>query len=1110
MNITSLQQRLERAPSQWAQSLFDDLQNNLRFFILLAIVCVCSFPAFGQGASASISGIISDPTGAVLPGATVTAQNTDTMLKQTTVASSSGLYLLAPLPPGNYSVTAVQPGFERLTVLRTVAVGEAASLNIALKVGATAQSVTVNEGQVLIDTTNSEISNVIGQKEITQLPLNGRDPASLIFLSPGVQNVLNLSGVGTLPTSNTFLTEVGGSGNGLQQGSTFALLDGIPNMDTYDGLMQPFPNPDATHAFQAVTDNYSAQFGYSPAAVINIETNSGTNSIHGNVFEFIRNNDLNASNWFSGSVDQLKQNQFGGSLGAPIMKNKLFVFANYQGTKASEASETDTSYTPTAAMLQGDFSALPITLNAPFATVNGVKNQIDPALFSPAAVTMTQEALPLGQVASSGLVTFVGPKVENSTNEGLLRLDYTMSDKMRFFLRSFISDYDDPGGQIKGNVLAGVTGQRGWFLNEEVSNTWLPTPSLVNTVNTAWTYLNVWDGSQALTKSGTPFCLSEIINVSDAPGCYLQAANGNFGVHGGVPNENPRTTWWISDDAIKTFGAHTIKFGGNFAHQYSNNLTTWPAAANINFSGQFTGYANADFLLGEASSFFQGAAQYTQMVGVQFALYAEDQYRVNKKLTVTAGVRWDPDWAPAAVNGGVGFVPGEQSQRYPTAPMGAIFPGDKGLNSTLRSSSNAYFEPRLSMAYAATPKTVIRAGFGLFDAPMFWAFYNHTTGIAPTDPSYNLSATANTPISFANPWASFAATGGTDPFTPQTLLPQPNLPASQAIFLLPMSIGAVYSPNFKLPVTQTWNLSIEKQLTQAVALHLAYVGSQTYHQSAIVDLNPGIFANASDRTTYTNFSNITEMKDEGTASYQALQVGGTVRDYRGLTVDSHFTWSKAMDLSDSGNTAWHGGLGDPFSDSADRNWNRGVAGMNIPLVSVTSAIYTTPSLNGHSALLKTIGGSWEISGVGTMQSGYPFSIWGGNGGDSSGSLQWGDRADRVSGQSLGVHQGSKTQWLTHYFNAAAFAPNNPGTFGDSGRNILKGPGMNSWDTALMKNFKLVEERYNLQFRWEMFNAFNHPNFGLPDTNVTDPNFGQITGIGPVSPRVMQGALKLSF
>lgn len=1110
MNIRSLHPRLRHLPCRDGESPSDGLQYTLRFLILLTFVCLSSFPAFAQGASASVSGIVSDTTGAVLPGVAVTAQNTDTMLKQATISSSSGLYSLAPLPPGNYRITVAQQGFAGYTVLRTLTVGEAASLNIELKVGAAAQSVTVNEGQVLIDTTNSEISNVIGQKEITQLPLNGRDPAGLIFLSPGVQNVLNQSGVGTLPTSNTFLTEVGGSGNGGQQGSTFAMLDGIPNMDTYDGLMQPFPNPDATHAFQAVTDNYSAQFGYSPAAIINIETNSGTNSIHGNLFEFIRNNDLNAANWFSGAVDQLKQNQFGGSIGAPIIKSKLFLFANYQGTRASKASETETSYTPTAAMLEGDFSALPITLNAPFATVSGVKNQIDPALFSSAAVTMADETLPLGQVASSGLVTFAGPKVEDATEEGLLRLDYTMSDKMRFFLRSFISEYDDPGGQTKGNILAGVTGQRGWFLNEEVSNTWLPTPSLVNTVNAAWTYLNVWDGSQVLTKSGTPFCLSEIINVSDPPGCYMETANAQFSVSGGTPNENPRTTWWLSDNAIKTFGANTIKFGGNFAHQYSNNLTTWPATATIQFSGQFTGYANADFLLGDASSFYQGAAQYTQMVGVQFALYVEDQYRLTPKLTVTAGLRWDPDWAPTAVNGGVGFLPGQQSQKYPTAPTGVIYPGDKGLNSTLRKSSNAYFEPRVSVAFSATPKTVFRAGFGLFNAPLFSAFYNHTTGIAPTDPEYNLTATVSSPISFANPWASFTATGGTDPFTSSTLLPQPNLPADEAIFLLPMSIGAVFSPNFKLPVTQSWNASIEKQLTQAVALHLAYVGSQTYHQSTIVDLNPGIFADNAQRTTYPDFSDIEEMNNEGTSSYQAMQLGTTVHEYHGLTVDSHFTWSKTLDLSDSGNTAWHGGLGDPFSNATDRNWNYGVAGTNIPLVWVTSAIYTTPSLNGRRSLLKTVGGSWEVSGIGTMQSGYPFSIWGGNGGDSSGSLQYGDRADLVSGQSFKTHQGAKSNWLNEYFNTSAFTSNAAGTFGDTGKNILKGPGMNTWDIAVMKNFKVVQERYNLQFRWEMFNAFNHPNFGLPDNTVTDANFGQITSLGPVAPRVMQGALKLSF
>jgi hypothetical protein len=215
-------------------------------------------------------------------------------------------------------------------------------------------------------------------------------------------------------------------------------------------------------------------------------------------------------------------------------------------------------------------------------------------------------------------------------------------------------------------------------------------------------------------------------------------------------------------------------------------------------------------------------------------------------------------------------------------------------------------------------------------------------------------------------------------------------------------------------------------------------------------------------------------------------------------------------LSDSGNTAWHGGIGDPFPDSADKRWNYGISSLSIPLVSVTDFIYATPTLNGHNTALKTIAGSWEVSGIWTMQSGYPFSIEGGNGGDSSGSLQYPDRADLVSGQSLGVHQGSKSQWLAHYFNPLAFVPNQPNTFGDSGENLLNGPGINTWDMALMKNFKPSGDRYNIQFRWEMFNALNHPDFGQPDNTTTDPNFGQITTIGTIPPRVMQGALKLSF
>ena len=475
---------------------------------------------------------------------------------------------------------------------------------------------------------------------------------------------------------------------------------------------------------------------------------------------------------------------------------------------------------------------------------------------------------------------------------------------------------------------------------------------------------------------------------------------------------------------------------------------------------------------------------------------------------MTAGLRWEPDRAATSIDGGAGFVPGRQSTRYPNAPTGLIFPGDKGLTSTLRPSSNKYFEPRLSVAYQANRDTVVRAGFGLFVAPLSYSFSNHVVGVAPIAPLYQFTASATNPISLENPWASFAPTGGKSPFPP--FATNPNVPVSQAIFLNPTAVGAVFSPNFRLGVTQTWNASVEQQLNKVLALHLAYVGSQSYHQTTVLDLNPGFFAANDKRALFPNLQSISQMNDEATASYHSLQAGLTMQVSHGLKADSHFNWSKTLSLSDSGNASYQRGLADPYQDAADARFNYGISSVNIPHVLAADFIYTSPSLEGHSALLKTIGGAWEVSGIWTAQSGYPFSINGGNGNDRSGSLQSGDRADVVPGQALGVHQGSKSQWIHQYFNTLAFAPNSAGTFGTSGKYLLNGPGTNSWDMAMMKNFKPFSERYNLQFRWEMFNAFNHPNFGLPDSTPTDPNYGQITGVGHVAPRVMQEALKLSF
>ncbi|HTF64472.1 MAG TPA: carboxypeptidase-like regulatory domain-containing protein, partial [Edaphobacter sp.] len=334
---------------------------------LTALVVLClSATGWSQSTAARLTGRIIDSSGAVVPHARVTAKDVGTNLSQTVSSDDSGVYSLVALPPGNYTLTAEAPGFStRIQTGIVLTVAQSATLDISLQAGATQQTITVNGGAELINTTTAEISQVIGEDSIKDLPLNGRDPSSLVNLSVGVTNEL-ISQASTLPGSNSFPTESGASAGGQRQGSTWYLLDGVANMDTFALLAAPFPNADATQEFRVISNNFDARYGFAPSAVVSIQTKSGTNQFHGGLFEFIRNNDLNASNWFTGAVDPLKRNQFGGYIGGPILKNRLFFFSNYQGTRSTYQASTNTTDTPTQAMLNGDFSAVPSAdLNGP-------------------------------------------------------------------------------------------------------------------------------------------------------------------------------------------------------------------------------------------------------------------------------------------------------------------------------------------------------------------------------------------------------------------------------------------------------------------------------------------------------------------------------------------------------------------------------------------------------------------------------------------------------------------------------------------------------------------------------------------------------------------------
>ncbi|GGG85855.1 TonB-dependent receptor [Edaphobacter dinghuensis] len=1105
---------------------------------LLKILCLIAVVVFGvsltataQSTSAQLTGKITDASGAVVPHARVTAKNTGTNLTKTAESNDVGVYSLVSLPPGEYSLTTEAQGFAtRIQTGIVLTVAQAATLDIALQVGGTQDTVTVNGGAELINTTTAEISQVIGEDSIKDLPLNGRDPSSLVNLSVGVTNEL-VSQASTLPGSNSFPLESGASAGGQRQGSTWYLLDGVANMDTFALLAAPFPNADATQEFRVISNNFDARYGFAPSAVVSIQTKSGTNQFHGGAFEFIRNNDLNASNWFSGAVDPLKRNQFGGYVGGPIFKDKLFFFTNYQGTRSSYQASTNSTYTPTQAMLNGDFSAVPAgDLDGPLAgvfhTVNGKPNQVDPKLFSPGALAIAK-SLPLGQAPSTGLTNYGSPAQKFTYNENTTRFDYTINPNQRVFLRSFTYLYNQPGASIPGDILAGVNGQDGTYLNLVAGHTWTVTPTLLNSATLSWAEIDFSTGTIEKDAGGSPICLSRYINVSDPVGqCYiggLSAFDGNvlyggglgFNAFTGNPNDTRRRYWWFTDTATKTIGKHTLTFGTDIMHRYGFEFYGGSVNPNVSFNGQFTGFPLSDFLLGYLSSMSQGAGESGSESGYMIGLYAQDQFKLLSNLTLTAGLRWDPNF-PLQVAGGRGaaFVPGQQSTRYPNAPLGLVFPGDHGINNGLMPTTYGYFEPRIGLAWQVHPDTVVRAGFGLFTTPLEDAFYNHVWDTAPFAPSYGLNGGATTPLSFDNPWSGFTSTGGKSPFPPFASPSQ--LPPSNAAFITPLAVPAVFSSNFKLGITQSWNLSLEQSFGKQFVLHMAYVGSESFHQATTVDQNPGGFvcppgvpANPNTcndvRSTYTNFAQIIQVQPAATSSYNALQVGVEKRFSHGLQFQSNFTWSHDTDVGGSGDPSFESSVSDPHNVGHDY----GPSSLNYPVVSVSNLVYRFPLLAHKNALIKNTLGGWEISGLYTAQSGPPFTINGGQGNNNSGFLVGQDRADVVPGQPLQVRQGGKSHWVNQYLNPAAFTNNAYGTAGNSKKFSVQEAPISTADLAVIKNWSIYD-RYKIQFRWEAFNALNHPSFGQPDSNPGDSNFGQITSIGSVAPRVMQGGLKFSF
>lgn len=1106
----------------------ENMRPCVRQLCFLSLVCILfSSVALAQVTSATLNGIVSDPGGAAISGAQVQVQNVDTNLRQATETNDSGLYSVSQLPSGQYRITVQKTGFRKVVQTGiTLTIGQVATLNITLSVGDVKETVTVTANAELINVTTADLSAVVNQTSVEELPLNGRDPSSLVLLTTGTTNILNTGG-GWLQTSNSFPDETGASSGGGRQGSTYYLLDGASNMDPYQELAAPFPNSDATQEFRVISTNFDAQYGFSPNAVVSIQTKSGANAVHGGVFEFIRNNDVNAANYFSHAVDSLKRNQFGGFAGGPIRKDKLFIFGNYQATRTTSAASANNTYTPTAAMLDGDFSAVPVPKNPADCPICGQK--IDPNLFNSAALTIAKTALPLGQTASSGQVNYTGPANKEHYDEGTARIDYTINDKQRLYLRNFIQYYQGIGGSVKGNLMAIADTTPGEYYNEVLGHSWTINDSTVNNLTLFFNEMSIKDSAPSLDTSGENVCWSRYVSdISEVTGhCYLEglSVSNGFGSQWDEPVAERRSTWGLSDQFTKTIKSIRSPLALICTSNLRRKTPITRPLRSSRLNGQYTGFGLADFLLGDVSTYEQGAGEIASVKGWQLGLFVQEQYRVKPNLTVTAGLRWDPNLPPSSTGGrGAALHPGQQSTLYPNAPLGVVFPGDKGVKSSLMPTSYGYWEPRFGFSWQPIflPHTAIRGGFGLFTGPLPYADYNHVADLAPFSPTFIVNGTSPTTkattitgtdlqaVDLNHPWATTSYK--TSPFPPFASLGYK--PSTGTTFETPMDILATFSNDFRLGMTQSWSLSVEQQLTQNLALHVAYIGSESYHQAIIVDENPGVnnvrtkYGDSSTTAARNLLGQVLADVSAGTSPYHSLQIGVDKRMSRGFQIQSNFTWSKVLDLSSNGDIS-DGGTYPAVTNPFDLRYNRGISDLNVPLISTTNFIYTSPSLQGRNQLLKQILGSWEVSTIYTLQSGKPFGISGGNGGNNSGAIQYHDRADVVSGVSPNVHSGGRSNWLNHYVNVSAFQQNAVGTFGNSGRNIFTSPHINSADSAIIKNWKF-QDRYGFQFRWEMFNTFNHTSFTTPNTDISSGSFGSVTSIGPIAPRVMQGGLKLTF
>jgi putative hemolysin len=1111
------------------------------FVVALLIACVSSSTA--QQITGSITGSVKDDTGAVVPNADVKATNVATGFTREAKTESDGTYNIQYLPVGGYTVTVESPGFKKFVQQNMViTVDQTQALNVTLAAGAENQTVEVTTAPPLVNTSTSELGRTVSPEEINNLPLTTRTAYAEMSLTPGVQSNSASNSQNTpnfvigVPSTQVIIN--GGVDGGVPMVSFY--LDGGINMTGLRNYGNPLPNPDALEEFRVETSNFAAQYGRMSGGVVTAVTRSGTNQFHGSVFEFFRNTNLNDTPWgtpVGTAKTPFHRNNFGATVGGPIVKDKAFFFFSYGGLRQTVGQQLTGGIVPTTLEREGDFTHsllkgapvfpdMPGT-KTPYAGTNSspncavpTKGCIPASSLDPTAQNIIKTYVPLPNAATATVPgTYVGVfSSPTNQDEYLGKYDQVLGGKDHlsgsyFYLNTTQGAFGGSAGSA--NIVYSVNQS---FAKQQVANISDVHTFNATTANQAWfTFTRVAGGRQNLPAVSLGD-LGSSFTIQGPKSLPMLAVSGYFNAGGALAGPVSTTNFYALRDVVSlTKSKHTFNFGAEVS------LEKDPIVGNLDNFGVFsfsasstqpatTGNALSDFITGLPTSMEQDTPYHGLLNTWYFAGFAQDSYRVTPRLTANLGLRYDLELSPVeSSNLTAAFVPGQQSTVVPSAPRGVLFPGDAGIGRGIAPNRTTHFSPRVGLALDpfGDGKTAVRAAAGIFYGSVSANEWNQPANAQP----FAVRQTFTSIASLTNVYGSKASFPNGDPF------PYTYNPASPR-FLVPAGVEAI-DPKYKWPVSYQFNVAVEQQLPLGISMQTAYVGNLVRQVPTAPDGNNPVWApGASTSQTSINarrpydpgvLGAVTLIESSQTANYNSLQFSVHKPMTHNLLINGYYVWSHSIWSSNASAI----GMAPTAQDYSHLEEERGPSDQDRRNMVSISGIWKLDYYRGSSFITKFLANGWSISPIVSLNSAAPFTITTGTDNNADGYNN--DRPNLIPGVSpfLDPHR-SRTVSSQAWFNTAAFIPNGPsvaggigpgGADGSTPRDYLRAPAYRDIDLGISRDFRF-EHGIGLQFRADATNAFNMVSLNAPTATLNSSNDGKITAAA--SPRLIQFGARISF